>query len=251
MTDAAIVQQLAGARPIVELAHPRLRPAGAIGVVWRDGHAIAISAHRCALASVPEALAELTQLARLDLGDNQLRQLPELPASLRELYVHDNQLAALPALPALRVLDANRNQLAALPPLADLDFVYLAANRLTGVPACSNVRYLNVGQNPLTRLAITDAAIRELRAEHAELVDLELGRLPALRELALRGNRLAQLPALALPDLGALDLRGNQLDELPDLRHLPLTKLDLRWNPLRRPPRWLDELRARGCMVYT
>lgn len=37
----------------------------------------------------------------------------------------------------------------------------------------------------------------------------------------------------------------------PDtLRGLPLTKLDLRWNPLRAPPRWLDELAGRGCLVY-
>jgi Leucine-rich repeat (LRR) protein len=253
MDDRAIVEQLAGGRPIVELAHPRQRTEGAIGVVWRGGAATAICAHRCRLVALPEAIGALAKLERLDVGDNQLAELPAMPASLRELYVHDNQLARLPALPRLTVLDANRNRLAELAPLAGLDFVYLAGNRLTAPPVTTGVRYLNVGDNPLGHLAITDPAIRELRAEAAQLDSLGLEGLAELRELSLRGNRLTALPASlgGLAELRVLDLRGNQLDELPDaLRGLPLAKLDLRWNPLRAAPAWLDELAARGCLVY-
>jgi Leucine-rich repeat (LRR) protein len=245
MSDAAILHALAGGRPIVELAHPRLRPPGAIGVHWRDGRAAAVSAYRAQLTQLPGDLAGLTALRRLDVGDNQLTTLPALPASLRELYVHDNQLAALPALPALDVLDANRNHLTAVPPLADLAFVYLAGNRLTRLPALTGITYLNVGDNPLCHLALAGPTLRELRAEHAALTSLTLD-LPDLEELSLRANQLAALPDLALPALRTLDLRANQLDTLPDsLRALPLTKLDLRWNPLRDPPSWLATLSAR------
>ena len=251
--EAAVVEQLAGSRPIVELTHPRQRTSGTVGVLWRAGAAVALCAHRCGLTGLPEAIGELPELQRLDVGANQLTRLPALPASLRELYVHDNQLTRLPALPALTVLDANRNRLDHVAAITGVAFVYLAGNLLTAPPTTSGVRYLNVGDNPLGRLAIADAAIEELRAEQAELTSLELDALAALRELSLRGNQLASLPPSigALTRLRALDLRGNQLDDLPDtLRDLPLLKLDLRWNPLRAPPGWLDELSRRGCLVY-
>ena len=253
MDDSEIVAQLADGRPVVELSHARQRPEGVVGVLWRAGAAVAICAHRCELAELPGAIASLAQLERLDVGDNRLTELPALPRGLRELYVHDNQLARLPALPRLTVLDANRNRLVEVPPLADLDFVYLADNRLTAPPATRGVRYLNVCDNPLGRLALANPAIRELRAETAQLHTLAIERLAGLRELSLRGNQLTALPASlgALAKLQVLDLRGNQLDELPEaLRGLPLTKLDLRWNPLRAPPAWLDELTDRGCLVY-
>jgi Leucine-rich repeat (LRR) protein len=253
MDDAAIVAQLAGGRPIVELGHARQRTEGAVGVAWRAGAAVAICAHRCQLTALPGALGSLAQLERLDVGDNRLTALPALPASLRELYVYDNQLTRLPALPRLAVLDANRNRLDEVAPLAGLDFVYLAGNRLAAPPATTGVRYLNVGDNPLGGLALADPAIRELRAEHAQLRTLAIDRLAGLRELSLRGNQLTALPASigALAELRVLDLRGNQLDELPEaLRGLPLAKLDLQWNPLRVPPAWLDELSSRGCLVY-
>lgn len=253
MQDAAVIEQLAGARRVVALSHARERTEGVVGVLWRGRSAVAICAHRCELSDLPGAIAGLSQIERLDVGDNRLTALPELPASLRELYVDDNQLAALPALPALTVLDANRNQLAALPAITGIDFVYLARNRLVSVPEIRGVRYLNVSDNPLGHLALEDAAIEELRAENAQLRSLAIERLLGLRELALRGNQLTALPAsiAALTQLRTLDLRGNRLDDVPDaLRALPLTKLDLRWNPLRARPSWLDELSQRGCLVY-
>jgi len=254
VSDRAIVEQLAGARPIAELSHARQRTEGVIGVLWRDGAAVAICAHRCELTALPGALGSLAQLERLDVGDNRLTELPALPANLRELYIYDNHLACLPALPRLSVLDANRNQLARLPALTGIDFVYLAANRLAAPPATSGVRYLNIGNNPLGHLELADPAIQELRAEQAQLRTLAIERLVNLRELSLRSNQLTTLPASigSLAKLTTLDLRDNRLDDLPEtLRALPLAKLDLRWNPLRARSRWLDELTGRGCLVYT
>jgi Leucine-rich repeat (LRR) protein len=253
MDDAQIVAQLAAGRPIVALAHPRQRTEGVVAVQWRDGAAITICAHRAGLTALPEAIAELAQLERLDVGGNELAALPALPAGVRQLYIDDNQLARLPALPPLSVLDANRNRLVEVPPLTGLEFAYLAGNRLAALPAMTGVRYLNVGENPLGELALADPAIRELRAETAQLRALSIERLTGLRELALRGNQLTALPASigVHTELRVLDLRANLLDELPEaLRGLPLVKLDLRWNPLRARPAWLDELSARGCLVH-
>jgi Leucine-rich repeat (LRR) protein len=255
-TDAQVVAALADGRPLVELAHARQRTEGVVAVTWRDGKAVRLCAHRCGLARLPERLAALEKLERLDVGGNQLGALPALPAGLRELYVDDNQLVQLPALPTLAVLDANRNRLERVPALADLAFAYLADNRLTVLPEIRNVRYLNVSDNPLRELVLApvagDDALRELRAERAQLRTIELAGLRALCELALRGNRLAKLPDsfARLRVLRTLDVRGNELDDVPEgLRDLPLGKLDLRWNPLRARPSWPDELAARGCLV--
>lgn len=253
MRDLAIVEQLSSGRPVRRLSHARERSSGQFAVLERGDAVIALCAHAANLTALPIDLAALTRLERLDVGDNQLTELPALPASLRELYIHDNRLAQLPELPALTVLDANRNRLDRVPALQDIGFVYLAGNRLREAPVTSGVRYLNVGDNPLGSLTAADPAIAELRAEHAELEALAIDDLAGLRELSLRGNQLTALPAAiaALTRLEVLDLRSNQLDDLPEaLAALPLTKLDLRWNPLRRRPPWLDELAARGCRIY-
>ena len=255
VTDRELIVELAGGRPIVELDHVRARTEGVIGVYERDGRVLALCAHRCEL-TVLHGVAALRWLERLDVGGNRLRELPVLPASLRELYVYDNELERLPDLPRLRVLDANRNQLVEVPPLADVDHVYLASNRLASPPPLTNVRYLNLNLNPLTRIeTLGDSELAELRIEDAGLRELPtaIRRLVGLRELHLRGNAIATIPPWLgeLPQLAVLDLRGNQLDQLPDvLAGPPLRRLDLRWNPLRRPPRWLADLHARGSLVY-
>lgn len=243
---------------IVELDHARQRSTGKLGVVVREGHVIALSAHRCGLTSAPEGFLQLPSLQRLDVGGNPMRELPSLEGlpSLRQLYVYDSQIERLPPLPALEVLDANRAALAELQPLGDVAFVYVAENRLRHVPPTRGARYLNVSGNPLESFAVEDGELRELRAEKCKLTALPpaIAELVALRELSLRDNALTALPEElgALSALEVLDLRGNALDDLPRalLDLSALRKLDLRWNPLRQRPAWLAELEARGCAVY-
>ena len=66
-------------------------------------------------------------------SDNQLTQLPELPASLTVLHCSGNQLTQLPELPAsLTVLHCSGNQLTQLPELpASLTVLYCYGNQLT------------------------------------------------------------------------------------------------------------------------
>jgi Leucine-rich repeat (LRR) protein len=253
VSDHDLVKHLAKGRPVVDLRHARERTEGVIGAMWRGGAVAALCAHRCKLSALP-SLVGFEQLERLDVGDNELTELPPLPSSLRELYVYDNRLSRLPALPPLSVLDVNRNRLERLPPLANLDFVYAAANALTSLPSISGVRYLNVSANPFERIELDDAAIEELRIENARLQSISwIGQLPSLRELSLRGNQLDALPDTigSLAGLRVLDLRSNRLDSLPGaVRTLTFHKLDLRWNPLRDRPAWLGELAAQGAIVY-
>lgn len=290
MPDAAIVEQLAGARQVVRMSYERARWEGVIGVMTDADHRItAITATRCGLTELPAALGELERLERLDVSRNDLYELPGSLAALvrlRELYLYDNlaltELPALGALERLQVLDANRCSLGELPAierLHELEYLYLEANGIAALPALpETLRYLNVNGTRLRSLeAVRDlSGLVELRADHTPLQDtLDLGGLPKLRELYLAGHGYIELPPLppALevlglrdnicteipasiaghPSLSRIDLRGNFIDTVPAfVAELPrLRRLDLRWNRLRAPRDWLAALVARDVLVYT
>lgn len=200
----------------------------------------------------------------LDLSRRGLTEVPEdlLSPELEELYLYENQLTALPdavgKLPRLKTLDLNRNPITALPDLSglqSLEFLYAAELNLGELPDLSKLRkliYLNASGN---RLEVPKSLgllphLLELRFEHCGLTAFPDIKLHPLREISLRGNALDDLPP-AFPALRVLDLRSNRFTGLPEWirRHMLMQKLDLRWNPLDEP-RWLADMRARGCSVY-
>jgi Leucine-rich repeat (LRR) protein len=217
---------------------------------------MSISAHlnlwKQQLGAVPESVWERTDLVTLVLADNGLIEV-------------SSQIGRLDK---LRMLDLGHNQLTRVPDtVGDLhaltDFLYLHDNRLTDLPPAlarlTRLRYLNISDNRFAMLPDCVCAMTgliELRASGNQLtaVPAAIARLSHLRELHLRDNRLATLPAAIgqLRDLRQLDLRGNPLTVLPDeLAMLPrLEKLDLRWVTTLTAPRWLDDLQARGCLIY-
>lgn len=95
-----------------------------------------LTLNHLSLTSLPNALNKLTTLKQLDVTDNCLTHLPELPAKLVKLKVSDNRLTGLPELPAtLRSLEASRNDLATLPILPrNLVKCSLNHNLLTQIP---------------------------------------------------------------------------------------------------------------------
>jgi Leucine-rich repeat (LRR) protein len=214
-------------------------------------------------------------VSHLNLWKQQLGRVPDTvwdQIDLETLVLADNRLTEVSvrigALKKLRMVDLGHNQLTHLPDtIGDLDrltdFLYVHGNRLASLPdslaKLTALRYLNISDNALTTLPEPVCAMTgliELRASGNQLESLPaaIGRLSRLRELHLRDNRLAALPdAVAdLHELRQLDLRGNPLTTLSDrLASLPrLEKLDLRWVTTLTPPSWLDDLEARGCVVY-
>lgn len=206
------------------------------------------------LVEVPEAVWAGTEMESLILADNQLTSVSPRIGGLRRL----------------RMLDLGHNQLQQIPEeTGDLegltDFLYLHDNRLCSLPAklgnLRRLRYLNIGENHFEQLpgcVCEMTGLKELRLQGNRLRSLpaSIARLAGLRELHLRDNRLADLPDSIgqLQELRQLDLRGNPLRELPwgAIAGLPkLEKLDLRWvDTMQVPAQHAVDLEARGCLVY-
>ena len=142
--------------------------------------------------SIPPELGELTELARLDLDDNELTGeiRPELGSldRLETLYLFDNQLSG--EIPT------------ELSDLSSLEILYLSGNRLTGgIPP-------ELGRLANLRQLVMDGNLLE------GAIPSELGSLSSLSDLWLRNNLLTgAIPAALenLANLGNLFLDGNGL----------------------------------------
>ncbi|EFN85057.1 Carboxypeptidase N subunit 2 [Harpegnathos saltator] len=157
-------------------------------------------------------------LERLDLGDNQLAELPSdvfHPLhQLQYLNLTGNRLVALPR-PLFHGLDR-------------LQEIRLAANRLSVLPYQAFA--------PARELARLDLSGNLL----VSLPDHSFRLNEQLQELRLAGNRLTKLPSRlfsGLARLKALDLAANEIDALPRGLFNELTALehlDLEGNPITR-----------------
>jgi internalin A len=230
----------------------------AAGYIWITQH----------LTSLPEWLANLTDLTRLNVSNNELTSLPDWLGNLTaltELKLSSNRLTALPAslgnLAALTKLHLDWNRLTALPAslgnLAALTELDLSNNRLTALPASlgnlAALTELDLSSNQLTALPKSLGnltALFWLKLLRNQLTSLPewLGDLTSVRRLELHGNQLTSLPEWLgdLTSLRRLDLSSNQLTSLPDsLGNLTaLTELDLNWNQLTSLPDSLGNLTA-------
>ena len=204
------------------------------------------------LGTVPDWVWERTETTQLILADNGLTEISEQVAWLKQL----------------RMLDLGHNEITQIPGafgnLESLtDFLYLHDNKLNALPSSlsklTKLRYLNISENAfdvLPECVCSMSGLIELRAGDNLLPSLpaSIGRLSRLRELHLRNNKLTTLPeSIAnMQDLRQIDLRGNPLTQLPStLADMPrLAKLDLRWTPSLEPPEWFNTLESRGCVVY-
>lgn len=191
-------------------------------VAGADRAAVELRLGGCGLSELPALIGSFTRLQLLDLSANALRALPELPPTLRVLFLSHNAFDALPPqlgrLPELRMLALRANRLTGALPSgllpAQLKWLILTDNRIGELPA-------DLG---------APAPSRDAPAARCELVKLMLAN-NALRSLPASLARCSQLELVRLAN--------NQLDELPPwLARLPrLAWLALAANPAVSPAR--------------
>ncbi len=157
--------------------------------VERDGHALNLSNNQ--LATLPEIPHNLAGLTKLDLSSNQLTSLPESLGNLhglRELRLSENQLTNLP--------ESFGN-------LIDLWNVQLDGNRLSVLPNSignlAELSYFLLFDNELTSLPESFGNLRGLTTLHLSFNQLtslpeSFGKLSNLQNLHLSDNQLTSLP---------------------------------------------------------
>jgi Leucine-rich repeat (LRR) protein len=167
------------------------------------------------ITNLPSLPASLTYL---DCSYNQIIELPILPSTLTDLFCDVNQITDLPILPStLVVLNCGYNQIADLPilpsTLVDLD---CHSNLLTKLPSLpSSLMSLHCYNNQLTYLPSLPTSLNYLDCSNNQIT--ELPSLPStLKDLKFRHNQIKEL--LLLPStLYQLDCGNNQLTALPTL----------------------------------
>ena len=207
--------------------------------------------HRNRIADI-SPLEGLTQLAWLNLGNNQLVDIGPLPqlTGLRTVILYGNRIAdisPLSGLGNLTFLDLDGNEIADAGPLANLTrlrWLSLNNNRITGTLPLSAMTVLETLQ--LERTGMTSlpelsalANLKSLNLTGNQIADISgLSGLPGLETVTLYGNRLAAITSLSdLPSLRSLGLGVNQLTDVSGLSGLPsLEIVDLSNNRITAVP---------------
>ncbi|CAB3986484.1 scribble homolog isoform X1, partial [Paramuricea clavata] len=194
---------------------------------------------------IPVSLSFLTKLERLDLGCNELEDLPDIIGSLPELvelWLDGNLLRTLPMeignLKRLQIFDCSENRIEYLPDeisgLVALSDFHLSQNLLEVIPdtigELKQLELLKVDQNRLIQL--TDA----------------IGGAMKVSELVLTENLLEDLPPSIgkLVNLSVFNVDRNQLQMLPvEIGNCSsLTVLSMRENCLTRLPSEIGNCRT-------
>jgi internalin A len=197
------------------------------------------------LATVPEWVARIPELAELNLNDNKLTELPAWIGDihgLNHLFLTGNRLTEMPEsvgnLRKLTYLALGDNPLDSLPEslmaLTQLETFFLWGARLSSLPTWIG------GFTKLTTLGIGAMALPDLPDFLSGLTNLEV--------LTCNDNEISRIPDWIgnLTSLNTLKLANNHIAELPRQLAGLLKKglsLELDGNPLREP---LPTLARRG-----
>lgn len=207
------------------------------------------------LDAIPDSLAQLSSLAELDLGSNQITAIPDslgLLATLTDLYLYDNLITAVPdslaQLANLQILSLGVNRITAIPgslaQFANLTILDLSDNQITAIPdslaKLANLRHLNLSDNRITAIPSSFAQLANLEvltlgSNQITAIPDSLSKLTNLGDLNLSDNRITVIPDFLaqLANLTTLYLDNNQITSIPEsLAHLnKLSKLYLHGNP--------------------
>ncbi len=219
------------------------------------------------LPKLCEILSKLSNLTQVNLGGNQIAEIPEAItqlSSLKVLNLDANQITEIPEaiaqLSNLTRLDLSKNQITLIPEaiigqLSNLTSLDLRNNQITQIPDAigqlSNLRWLGLWENQITQ--IPDAIGQLSNLTHLYLWENQITEIPEaiaqlsnLTWLQLDNNQITVIPEAIgqLSNLTQLDLWNNQITEIPEAiaKLSNLTELSLRNNKIEKIPECLETL---------
>lgn len=162
----------------------------------------------------------MLRLRVLYLDNNQLTELPPIPATLQELSVSGNYLKKIQKLPSgLTNLNLSNNFLEELPFTLpeELETLQISTNLLTTLPLLpDDLRYLDVSENNLTEITSIPSSLKNFKGCKNKFT-----RLPVfpetITEITVPNNQLRHLPAFENGQHKQiyLGVNGNCLQNLP------------------------------------
>ena len=168
------------------------------------------------------SLSKYSNLYFLNLTNNSLTTLPELPPSLSQLVCNNNKLTSLPKLPdGLTLLDVRDNDISVMPVLPSfLTTLLISGNKIRVVENLPNtISRLNVSYNKIEYIRNLPIMLKQFNCSHNN----ELTHLPKLPEmlnkLQCQYCSLVRLPILPY-GIGYVDVCDNPIyimENLPNL----------------------------------
>jgi len=182
------------------------------------------------------SLLEFNNLLELNCSNNRLKEIPELPPTLRRLDCSVNFIVKLPNLPnGLRYLNCSDNNLYVLPDLpSTLKKLLCSYNNLTDLPELpSMLDELDCSNNELDYIDSLPSNLKNLNISHNQFKKLPRKLPTGLMYFNCSNNQLTSLPSLTslLHNLKTLNCEHNQLTILPSLS-IPGMQLLCSSNPL-------------------
>ncbi|CAL8071446.1 unnamed protein product [Orchesella dallaii] len=220
-------------------------------------------------------MSRLHQLQRLDIGSNDIEELPEVigtMTSLTELWADNNCIREIPKfignLTKLTCLDMSKNEVGEISPdigkCTNLLDITLTHNSLTSLPdsftKLENAATIRVDSNCINRLPEDIGKLKNLQelsavANLLKSIPLSIGLLRKLHTLYLDENRLTELPIEigSCISLTVLSVARNNLKEIPsELGHLSKLKvLKLTNNSIQNLPVSILGLTNLGALWLT
>lgn len=167
------------------------------------------------LTNIPN-LNDFPNLITLDLSDNNLIQLNELPQCLEELILNNNNLTSLIYdLPNLKRLKISNNKITDIKLSNSIESAYLNNNPINSIPNMDNIKYLNISNTNIThicsypRLEILECCytkidiipkldkLKELICNYSSVSDItQLNHLEFIEMINTNINKLHYIPSL-------------------------------------------------------
>jgi internalin A len=220
------------------------------------------------LTFLPNELANLTQLRKIDLSGIPLEAFPDWITayqSLEELIAVRINLEAIPdslaQLQSLQQLYLNSNQISAIPDslaqLQSLQQLDLSSNQISAIPdslaQLQSLQQLNLSSNQISAIPDSLAQLQSLQqlnlsSNQISAIPDSLAQLQSLQQLNLSSNQISAIPdSLAqLQSLQQLNLSSNQISAIPDsLAQLQsLQQLNLNSNQISAIPDSFAQLQS-------
>ncbi|XP_019363509.1 PREDICTED: toll-like receptor 2 [Gavialis gangeticus] len=198
----------------------------------------------CSIVELPEWFARtMKRLLFLDLSNNPISKLPDLPSSLQHLDLSNSDIKIIPpsfkSLSNLTVFKIQSNKITDFSPeyfLLTLTEYDVSKNKLKVLNLNENLRkaeFLNISGNVITQIDTTSplSALTNVDGSHnsiSELPDHFAKFLPVLKYFNLSGNKISFLQPGSLPEsLVELDISNNAITTIVEETFGHLTKLNV------------------------